>query len=117
MPDVVTQTLNGNGNQFNIDQVNNISDKDQLWDPDVSSLAPATSSRMPGPRVATPSSTIPRSISKLTVPRSATVSQPQPMRIASQEAFTQNIVMGANIQFNSIDMSVAGNDLTDDHSI
>jgi hypothetical protein len=37
--------------------------------------------------------------------------------IVSQEAFTQNIVMGANIQFNSIDMSVAGNDLTDDNSL
>ena len=28
MPDVVNQTMNGNGNQFNIDQVNNLVDND-----------------------------------------------------------------------------------------
>ena len=32
--------------------------------------------------------------------------------IINQEAFTQNIVMGANIQFNSIDMTTVGRDLT-----
>jgi hypothetical protein len=32
--------------------------------------------------------------------------------IINQEAFTQNIVMGANIQFNSIDLTTVGNNLT-----
>src|SRR6185312_5917592 len=35
MPDVVNQTLNGGGNQFNIDQVNNLVDNDQLSSPSV----------------------------------------------------------------------------------
>ena len=34
--------------------------------------------------------------------------------IVNQEAFTQNIVMGANIQFNSVDLSVVGNDSASD---
>jgi hypothetical protein len=33
----------------------------------------------------------------------------------TQDAFTQTITQGANIQFNSITMEVAGNNLTDDH--
>jgi hypothetical protein len=35
----------------------------------------------------------------------------------SQEAFNQTITQGANIQFNSITMNVAGNDLTDSHDL
>lgn len=35
----------------------------------------------------------------------------------SQEAFNQTITQGANIQFNSITMSVAGNDLQDSHDL
>ena len=33
--------------------------------------------------------------------------------IVNQEAFTQNIVMGANIQFNSVELSVVGDDVAD----
>ena len=35
--------------------------------------------------------------------------------IISQEAFTQNIVMGANIQFNSIDITAVGDDFDQDN--
>src|SRR5690606_28151812 len=35
MPDVVNQTLNGGGNQFNIDQVNSLVDNDHLSNPSV----------------------------------------------------------------------------------
>jgi hypothetical protein len=115
MPDVVTQTLTGNGNQFNIDQVNNINDKDQLWDPDVTNSAnfkqdawaEGGDTKLDDPKV-----DISADGSTFGDGLAATADG-----IVSQEAFTQNIVMGANIQFNSIDMSVAGADLTDDHSI
>jgi hypothetical protein len=33
--------------------------------------------------------------------------------VLSQEAFTQNISMGANIQFNSVDLQVVGGDISD----
>ena len=33
----------------------------------------------------------------------------------TQDAFTQTITQGANIQFNSMTMEVAGNNLTDDY--
>lgn len=117
MPDVVTQTLNGNGNQFNIDQVNNISDKDQLWDPDVT-LAGSGDFKQDGwaeggdTKLDDPKIDIEANGSTFGDGLQATADA-----IVTQEAFTQNIVMGANIQFNRIDMSVAGDDLTDDHSI
>jgi hypothetical protein len=37
--------------------------------------------------------------------------------ILTQSAFDQTITQGANIQFNSNTMQVAGNDLTDDHHL
>ena len=115
MPDVVTQTLTGNGNQFNIDQVNNIDDKDTLHDPDVynsSSFKQDGWAEGGDVKFDDPKVDISADGSTFGDGLAATADG-----IVSQEAFTQNIVMGANIQFNSIDMSVAGNDLTDDHSI
>lgn len=35
----------------------------------------------------------------------------------TRDAFTQNITQGANIQFNSITMNVAGHDLQDSHDL
>jgi hypothetical protein len=116
MPDVVNQTLTGNGNQFNIDQVNNLCDKDQLWNPEVKNdgkfevdqKAEGGDNKFDDPKVdikADDGNTFGDGL------------QATADGINSLEAFTQNIVMGANIQFNSIEMSVAGNDLTDDHSL
>jgi hypothetical protein len=114
MPDVVTQTLNGNGNQFNVDQVNNMDDRDTLHDPDVyntgnfklDAKAEGGDVKFDDPKVdikADDGNTIGDSVS-------ATADG-----IVNTEAFTQNIVMGANIQFN--ELQIAGNDLTDDHSL
>jgi hypothetical protein len=116
MPDVVNQTLNGNGNQFNIDQVNNLVDNDtntstasysgggggSWWDPGASFSMEAT---------------IDGGESSLTagdIGARANVSSHADAAI-NQSAFDQNITQGANIQFNSITMQVAGNDLTDSH--
>ncbi len=117
MPDAVTQTLHGSGNQFNIDQVNNIYDKDQLWDPDVrfdgkgdfkqDAWAHGGDVKFEDPKVDINGN-------------GATFGDGLAAAadgIASNEAFTQNIVMGANIQFNNIEISAAGNDFADDHSI
>jgi hypothetical protein len=114
MPDAVTQTLNGNGNQFNVDQVNNMDDRDTLHDPDVynsgsfkmDGWAEGGDVKFDDPKVdikADDGNTIGDSVA-------ATADG-----IVSNEAFTQNIVMGANIQFN--ELQIAGNDLTDDHSL
>jgi hypothetical protein len=118
MPDVVTQDLRGDGNQINIDQVNNIVDNDFLWDPDVSyrsghgdfkqdAWADGGHVKLDDPRV-----DIDADGGAVGDTLTSTADG-----VASNEAFTQNIVMGANIQFNSIEMAVAGDDLTDDHSI
>jgi hypothetical protein len=37
--------------------------------------------------------------------------------VITQDAFTQTITQGANIQFNSITMNVAGHDLADSHDL
>ncbi len=126
MPDVVNQNLTGNGNQFNIDQVNNLVDNDTLWHPSVSysggggggeSLWHDPSSgggfsmdaKIEGGESKIDGATMGSAIGDAAgIVSSADAS-------LSQEAFTQTITQGANIQFNSITMQVAGNDLTDSH--
>lgn len=116
MPDVVNQALTGDGNQFNIDQVNNIVDKDFLWDPDVKFTGDGEL-KMDG-ELDGGESKIEDVKAEIgedgSIGDTATATSDA---IGTYEAFTQNIVMGANIQFNSIEMTVAGNDLTDDHSL
>ena len=117
MPDVVTQTLNGNGNQFNIDQVNNIVDKDFLWDPDVTFNGKGGDLEF---KAKAEGGDVKIDDVKAEIGDDGTIGDTVSASadaLISQEAFTQNIVMGANIQFNSIDMTVAGNDLMDDHSL
>lgn len=115
MPDAVSQTM-GDGNQFNIDQVNNLYDKDFLWNPEVKNdakfeldmKADGGENKFDDPHVeiaAEDGNTFGDGLR-------ATADG-----INSVEAFTQNIVMGANIQFNNIEISAAGDNLTDDHSI
>jgi hypothetical protein len=108
MPDVVDQKLDGNGNQFNIDQVNNLVDNDSLTatfnntgsvtfdskgeggDAKIDDIKAEVSGRSSMGDVGTASADV----------------------VASAEAFHTSVVMGANIQFNNIEMSVAGNNLT-----
>jgi len=109
MPDVVEQKMD-DGNMFNIDQVNNLVDKDFLyeasvkndgevkWDikaeggeakiDDIDAKIDGVSNTMGDVGTATADA------------------------LATQEAFTQNIVLGANIQFNQIDITAAGDSLT-----
>lgn len=116
MPDVVNQTLNGDGNQFNIDQVNNLVDNDSLYNPKVSAEDGKFNwdVKAEGGWVDVGDAKVNMTGDGSTFGDAVTSTADA---IVSQEAFTQNIVMGANIQFNSIEMSVAGNDLTDDHSV
>ncbi len=118
MPDVVTQTLTGDGNQINIDQVNNIVDNDYLWDPKVTydggggdfkqdAWAEGGHVKLDDPKIEIDAD---GSTFGDTLTSSADAA-------VSQEAFTQNIVMGANIQFNSIEMTVAGQDVDNDTTI
>jgi hypothetical protein len=115
MPDVVTQSMN-NGNQFNIDQVNNLVDKDFLWSAEVKNdgkfeldqKAEGGENKFDDPKI------------DIEAGDGATIGdglQATADGIASSEAFTQNIVMGANIQFNQIDIQAAGHDLTDSHDL
>ena len=115
MPDVVNQTMD-DGNQFNIDQVNN------LVDQDTNSSLPATpaaaaaadcgtiraraSAWKPRSRAASPGS-MPITCERANVQNSADAA-------INQSAFDQNITQGANIQFNSISIQAAGTTLNDD---
>jgi hypothetical protein len=97
-------TLSGDGNDamFNISQVSEMTDNDKLYRPEVENDAgfgqhahadggDANGAEDVGDR------------------SSGTASADG---VANLEAFTQNIVMGANIQYNNIDMSVVGGDST-----
>jgi hypothetical protein len=110
MPDAVSQTLTGDGNQFNIDQVNNIVDKDFLWSAEVKNDGKVDwdiKAEGGEAKIDDIKADIDGRGNTMGDVGTATADA-----IATQEAFTQNIVMGANIQFNSIDMTVAGDDIT-----
>jgi hypothetical protein len=117
MPDVVDQKLDGNGNQFNIDQVNNLIDNDFLWRPEVSFDGKGDfkmEAKAEGGEAKIDDAKVDIHGDGASIGDSVTATADA---IISQTAFTQNIVMGANIQFNQITQSVAGADFTDDHSI
>jgi hypothetical protein len=116
MPDAVEQHMTGSGNQINIDQVNNIVDNDFLWDPDVKFDAKGDFKQdawAEGGHVKLDDPKIDISADGSTFGDTLTSSADA---VVSQEAFTQNIVMGANIQFNSIEMQVAGTSIDDDQT-
>ena len=111
MPDVVNQTLSGGGNQFNIDQVNNLVDNDVNTSSanytsggggypgsgfDMDAKAWGGESKIDADDIG----------NRTNVASSADA-------VLNQSAFDQNITLGANIQFNSITMQVAGHDLND----
>jgi hypothetical protein len=113
MPDHVTQTLTGNGNQFNIDQVNNLVDNDYLWDPKVSYDGGdfKMDAKAEGGDVK-----IDSKIGDIAGNAASGVNASADAAI-DQSAFNQTITQGANIQFNSITMNVAGANLTDSHDL
>jgi hypothetical protein len=116
MPDVVNQTLNGGGNQFNIDQVNNLADQDV----NTSTASYSGGGSYPGSgfdmdaKIDGGESKIDGAHMGDAVGAAAGIHSSADA-ILNQSAFDQNITQGANIQFNSITMEVAGHDLTDSH--
>ncbi len=127
MPDVVSQTVES-GNNFNIDQVNNLTDNDKLYNPSVSYSAGGLD-----PSCCDPCGSDPASVGDFSMTAKAWggeahsqvgaidgddgdfsgIGAASASASITQEAFTQSIVMGANIQFNSIEMSVVNGDLSD----
>jgi hypothetical protein len=116
MPDVVNQTLYGGGNQFNIDQVNNLADQDV----NTSNATYNGGGSYPGSgfdmdaKIEGGESKIDGAHMGDTVGAGAGISSSADA-ILNQSAFDQNITQGANIQFNSITIQAAGHDLTDSH--
>jgi len=114
MPDVVNQKLDGNGNQFNIDQVNNLVDNDKLYEPSVSfdggdfEMNAKAEGGDVGDLDSEIGNIVGNSASGVTASADAAL---------TQDAFNQTITQGANIQFNSITMNVAGDDFTDSHDL
>jgi hypothetical protein len=113
MPDVVDQKM-GDGNQFNIDQVNNLVDQDtntssasysgggggSWFDPGASFSMDAKIEGGDARLTAT------------TIGERADVASHADAAL-NQSAFDQNITQGANIQFNSITIQAAGDNITD----
>ncbi len=119
MPDVVNQTLTGNGNQFNIDQVNNLVDNDQLSGATVTYNGGGSSYDHPAgfsmdAKIDGGESKIDGAHMGDAAGAGAGIVSHADAAL-TQDAFTQTITQGANIQFNSITMEVAGANLTDDH--
>jgi len=124
----------GNDNAFNIQQVNTLVDNDQLGDPKVSYSAGGGGGSDHGmfdhkmdPWGDSGSSggfsmwadakgghtTVNDIDQSADTGSTLTGGNASADAVISQEAFTQNIVQGANIQFNSADITVVGDDATD----
>ena len=119
---MVNQTLNGGGNQFNIDQVNNLIDYDtntstatynggggggESWyDPGAGFHMEA---KIDGGESKIDSATMGNAVGAAAGIHSSADAA------LNQSAFDQNITQGANIQFNSITTQAAGHDLADSH--
>jgi len=126
MPDDVNQQVYGNGTatNFNVDQVNNLVDNDTLSNPTVSYNAgydTGVAVGIHGDAEASPGfsmdakaeggyAKIEDADAKMHDGSGASVAADAAASI-TQDAFTQSIVMGANIQFNSVTVNVAGHDV------
>jgi hypothetical protein len=124
MPDVVNQNLTDHSNAFNIDQVNNLVDNDvsngasvtfngggggselacDPWHQDSSSPAGFNMDA----KIHSGDSSIDGTSNGAASSADATL---------NQDAFTQTITQGANIQFNSLTIQAAGDHIQDDHSL
>jgi hypothetical protein len=120
MPDVVTQSM-GDGNMFNVDQVNNLVDNDTLSDPSVSFSASGGGVDWCGDPLGGGSFNMDAHIHGGTTYAGGLGSLDHASTGVSadaavtQSAFNQTITQGANIQFNSQTIT-AGHDVTvDDH--
>jgi hypothetical protein len=109
MTDVVDQKMD-DGNMFNIDQVNNLVDIDFLHSAEVKNDAKfdASDLKAEGGDAKVDAKFDIKMEDGNTLGDLLTTTADG---IASVEAFTQNIVMGANIQFNQIEITAAGDDL------
>jgi hypothetical protein len=110
MTDVVDQKMD-DGNMFNIDQVNNLVDIDYLHSAEVKNDAKfdASDLKAEGGDAKVDAKLDIKMDDGNSVGDLLTTTADG---LANVEAFTQNIVMGANIQFNSIEISAAGDSLT-----
>lgn len=118
MPEVVNQTLNGGGNMFHLDQVNNIIGDTKIEGATVSyggsTPYDAAGGFSKDAKVTGGDSKIDgASMGAAVGAGSGIVSHVD--ATLTQSAFTQTITTGANIQFNSETIQAAGQNLTDDH--
>ena len=114
MPDVVDQKM-GDGNQFNIDQVNNLVDNDVNWSSANYNGGNGGSWYEPGASFSMDAK-IEGGESKIDagdIRGRVQTSSSSADAVLNQSAFDQNITQGANIQFNSITIQAAGGDVTD----
>jgi hypothetical protein len=114
VPQVVTQTLDGNGNQFDIQQVNNLVDNDVTWDAKVSFTG--SDFHMDG-KIEGGDIKMDHTQLGDVIGNTATGVTAHADATLTQDAFNQTITQGANIQFNSITLNAAGHDLTDSHNL
>ena len=117
MPDVVDQKM-GDGNQFNIDQVNNLVDQDSNTSSATYYGGNGGSWHEPGASFSMDAK-IEGGDARLTateIGARADVSSSADA-VLNQSAFDQNITQGANIQFNSITIQAAGTELTDSDTL
>ena len=112
MPDVVTQTMN-DGNQFNIDQVNNLVDNDTNNSYATYNGGGGGYRKESGLEMDAKIEGGEFRIGEIgDVGARASVSSSADA-VLNQSAFDQNITQGANIQFNSITIQAAGGDVND----
>src|SRR6202022_3345317 len=118
MPEVVNQTLNGGGNIFHLDQVNNLIGDTTVSGASVSysgssSYDPAHGFGMDAKITGGDSKIDGAGMANAVGAGAGIVSHAD--ATLTQSAFTQTITTGANIQFNSATIQAAGTDIHDDH--
>jgi hypothetical protein len=121
MPQQITQTLNGAGLQFNINEVNNLYNDNKLENPEVHYNGSAGVEPGYGygfsmdAKVSGGDSKIGDAKMGDAAGAGAGIVSHADATL-TQSAFNQTITQGANIQFNSNTIQAAGHDVTDNHS-
>src|ERR1700738_2446967 len=126
--DTGSQTINGGGNAFHIDQVNNLVNNAYVTDPTVTfnngggvdcygQWHPGGDFHMDGTAYTTGGASGGSGHVGDVIGASANGIVAHADAAVAQNAFDQTITTGANIQFNSLTMNVAGHDYSDSHHI
>ncbi|MFB9267237.1 hypothetical protein ACFFWD_29440 [Bradyrhizobium erythrophlei] len=116
IPEAVYQTINGGGNAFDINQINNLINDNKVDHPSVSFSSGGDDFKMDA-KAHGGDMQVDSHMGNVTAGTTANGLAAHADTVLTQNAFDQTITQGANIQFNSLTMNVAGHDFHDSHNL